>query len=104
MPAKPKWTHDCERCLFLGSVTLNGDSTTLSKHYDLYVCLDMAAMGLSYIARYDNEPEAYASFPEQGMKTLDTELEAYGDFSSTTLALLMAQAAYNRIRPSKGKL
>jgi len=103
MPAKPKWTHDCERCLFLGSVTLNGDSTTLSRHYDLYVCLDGDTLGHSYIARYDDEGSQYASYPEVGMRTIAADFDPL-NCSEHMLALYLAHKAYNRIRPSKGKL
>lgn len=89
--------------LFLGSVTLNGDGTTLSRHYDLYVCLDGDALGLTYIARYDDEGSKYASYPEAGMRTIAADFDPI-NCSEHTLALYLAYKAYNRIRPSKGKL
>lgn len=90
MPSKPKWTHDCAQCEYLGSVTLNGIGSLLSTHYDLYVCEHTARPGKSYLARYDSEPSAYASLPESAFTGFLGET-TLGEASTHELALVLAR-------------
>jgi len=48
---KPSYKHDCSACRFLGNY--NG--------YDLYICLSKAAIDITLIARFSNNPSHYAS-------------------------------------------
>jgi len=88
MPSKPKWDHDCEQCEYLGSVSLRGIGTLLSTHYDLYV--HTTGAGKSYLARYDSEPGAYASLPEQAFSGFLGET-TLGEASTHELALVLAR-------------
>lgn len=51
---KPRYDHDCSRCIFLGSTEYKGD------HYDLYTC-DQAGFGYTVSARWGDEGPDYTS-------------------------------------------
>ena len=91
MPSKPKWHHGCINCEYLGSVSLRGTGTLLSTHYDLYVCTEGAeGFEKSYLARYDSEPSAYASLPEQAFSGF-LGTTTLGEASTHELALVLAR-------------
>jgi len=48
------YTHDCNRCAYLGS----------NKLHDLYVCYSGASGLTSYVARHSNEPSDNYSLPD----------------------------------------
>ena len=50
---KPKHTHDCERCTFLGHFC----------DHDVYICQDSGGIGPSIIARFGDDGPEYASTP-----------------------------------------
>lgn len=51
-----KWTHDCDKCRFLGQLNTDAGS------YDLYHC-QAALLGGSLIARYGSDGPEYMSVP-----------------------------------------
>lgn len=51
----PHFTHDCERCRFLGSCECRG------RPYDLYACRTGGITGPTVIARYGDEGADYSS-------------------------------------------
>lgn len=48
---KPRHTHDCDRCVFLGQ----------HEEYDLYFCKQVAGFGDTVIARFGSEGPDYSS-------------------------------------------
>ena len=49
----PKWIHDCDKCIYLG---------TIFKEFDLYICRDNKFPDLdSYLIRYGDEGSEYLS-------------------------------------------
>lgn len=61
---KPKFTHDCEKCQYLGT----------EHNHDLYICAARMIPGLgpSIIARFSNNGPDYASMP---WRTIEQALE-----------------------------
>lgn len=51
---KPRFKHDCDRCVFLGKYDPHGGGS-----YDLYFCADDG--GGTVVARYDNHGADYTS-------------------------------------------
>ena len=64
---KPKYKHDCDGCIWLGSITYPGPLTTGEaplRNADLYFCKEAEAfMGGTVIARHSSEGSNYSSFP-----------------------------------------
>lgn len=53
----PQFTHDCDKCVFLGEYTKAGESSV-----DLYYCPDIHRPSLaSFISRYGNRGSQYTS-------------------------------------------
>jgi len=64
------YTHDCDRCQFMGTYEWKDDK------YDLYVCIEGSILGnVCYIARFGNEGSEYISQPEDFGMTVE---EIYG--------------------------
>lgn len=59
MPSEtPRFRHDCNACRFIGHSVSGGDG----RHLDVYTCRGDGAPGNpTWIARYGDEPDAYAS-------------------------------------------
>ena len=60
---KPKYKHDCERCVWLGTITYPAplsNETTRMTNADLYCCKESIG-GPSIIARFSSDGAAYAS-------------------------------------------
>lgn len=80
---KPRYTHDCPACQFLGHY----------KEYDLYFCDNEIAVFKTVIARFGNEGPEYASgmpFGEAvlaGKKPIDFETKKEVPFSPSCIAL-----------------
>ena len=55
---KPKYTHDCDACTFLGQFVgrKHSDIQSEQRHYDLYICND------ALLARYGNRVDQYLSW------------------------------------------
>lgn len=67
---KPLFTHDCERCRFLGSVI----SPETSEVSDLYVC-EGGTLGQTVVARWSSLGPDYSSCPV-GIQTTVKTLQA----------------------------
>lgn len=57
----PKFTHDCDKCRFLGTGTVDIFGGTSPSMYDFYVCGDGIETQRTFIARYGNKREDYTS-------------------------------------------
>lgn len=57
-----RWTHDCDKCIWLGTLLL----------FDFYRC-DKQPTGRTYIARRSSEPSDYSSMPTIAMKQLEVD-------------------------------
>lgn len=67
----PTYTHDCDACLFLGTMTHKGSA------HDLYFCPN-GGPGPTVIARFGDEGHEYGSgliFAEQGIEPYKTALD-----------------------------
>jgi hypothetical protein len=73
MKMNPKWTHDCDKCKYLGSMVV------LSDTLDWYTCgVDFQQ---TVIARYGDDGPAYWSMPTGHLRTGgDAALKSDGDF------------------------
>ena len=79
---KPTFTHDCDKCRFLGTIPSANHGTV-----DLYVCTnDADPLGPSLIARFGDEGPDYASQPEKIVRQAKTLLDL-----TKALALFDAQ-------------
>jgi len=57
---KPKFKHDCDRCVFLGGFTRSASSIKGNpQRVDLYYCPD--AVGGTVLSRESDEPSNYTS-------------------------------------------
>ena len=94
---KPKYKHDCDDCVWLGTTTypaplLNG--TAPMRNADLYYCKQSGnfamgnALDATIIARYSSEGCEYSSMPASMMKTHMQEF--LGQLSTGMPALISA--------------
>lgn len=76
---EPRYTHDCARCRFLGSVD----------KYDLYVCPEGTPGQLTGIARYGNDGPEYASrgFLREVIGTIHREIGGLSEDDGIVLAI-----------------
>ena len=97
---KPRYQHDCDRCVFLGHIvypsprsTWKGDwpnqtlvkAWTVDEHADLYCCMsekpeDAETLGRSLIARHSSKGSDYASCPHNLVRRdyFKNELSSHG--------------------------
>lgn len=76
MTSLPFFTHDCQKCDYLGSITFparyinkEGKEYTKPQEADLYCCgSEKSHEGKSIIARFSSEGGDYASSPSQIIK------------------------------------
>lgn len=90
--AKPRYTHDCDKCTFLGSVTYPGplaDGTTPLRNADLYYCTNSIEGG-TVIARESSEGSEYASVPTKILEDHYLKMSKVGHFSTSAPALIAA--------------
>lgn len=59
----PDFTHDCDRCTFLGN----------QEERDLYVCQNQETKQFTYIARYGNDGPDYESLSARVLTSLPPE-------------------------------
>ena len=60
----PRFTHDCDACVFLGTTSYVDPFSKRWIDADLYHCpADTLSMGGSCIARVSDEPSEYSSAP-----------------------------------------
>jgi len=79
---KPRFTHDCDSCRFLGIVDINDG------RHDIYVC-ETSLLGPTLIARFGNDGPEYCSAPYSLVTPLSNP------------ALIVAQAAYDSEQGAK---
>ena len=63
----PKWAHNCDRCVFIGGVTLREDEVEGEPYqFDVYICQGYETD--QYVARYGDDGQEYASGAAIGLR------------------------------------
>jgi len=94
---KPKYKHDCEDCVWLGTTTYPAplsDGTAPMRNADLYCCKG-DALGTTIIARYSSVGSEYSSMPASLIKT---HMHTWIEESSTGMPALISAYVYAKAK------
>lgn len=69
---KPRFTHDCSKCKYMGTFT-----DRLGETHDFYYCPDKV-LGGSYIARFGDDGPEYSSMPGKVLETVANDPNLQG--------------------------
>lgn len=89
---KPFYTHDCDKCHFLGNFTYNAplwNNTTELMQFDLYRCATTSLGKHTIIARHGDDGPEYASMPDKLIEeNLIPAVNNRGEHSTYSQALI----------------
>lgn len=69
---QPKYNHDCDDCMFLGTHEFKNDALVPKGHHDFYACQQGGVIA-TIIIRYGNEGPDYFS----GIRFVVTAIDEY---------------------------